>query len=43
LLDIARGLGLPAAEADKYIQKQQVKSGGGDVIAGPGPGTQVVR
>jgi hypothetical protein len=36
LLDIARGLGLPAAEADKYIQKQQGEEVAvGDVIAGP--------
>lgn len=36
LLDVARGLGVPAAEADKYIQKQQGEEVAvGDVIAGP--------
>jgi len=45
LLDVARGLGVSIAEADKYIQRQQGEEVAvGDVIAGPvGLARRVVR
>lgn len=45
LLEVARGLGLPAAKADAYIQQQAGEEvGEGDVIAGPvGIARRVVR
>jgi len=45
LLDISNGLGLPAREADHYIQRRAGDEvGEGDVIAGPvGMGRRVVR
>jgi hypothetical protein len=45
LLDVARGLGLPAAKADQYIQRTTNEElGEGDIIAGPvGLTRRVVR
>ncbi|MBN2145738.1 MAG: hypothetical protein JW726_00060 [Anaerolineales bacterium] len=45
LLDIGRGLGLPAEQADEYIQRKPGEEvGEGDILAGPvGAGRRTVR